>query len=87
MKWLGHEVDVADPLASPEEIRREYGLEVQELGERRYDLVIGAVPHREYREMDALQLGSLLSPGGTLADLKAIWRDRDLPENLDRWSL
>src|SRR5260221_10265200 len=41
--WLGHDVEVADPIASSDEIQREYGLEVTEVDGRRYDLVVGAV--------------------------------------------
>jgi len=29
----------------------------------------------------------LVSPGGTLADIKGMWRDRELGEGIDRWSL
>ncbi|MES2119089.1 MAG: nucleotide sugar dehydrogenase [Pseudomonadota bacterium] len=87
LRWLGHEVDVADALASPEEVEREYALSVTEPGERRYDLVVGAVQHHAYREMDPKRLAALLAPGGTLADLKGMWRDRDLGQEVDRWTL
>src|SRR4051794_32452450 len=49
--WLGHEVEVADPVAVPQEIEREHGLKVTELDGRRYDLVVGAVAHSSYREL------------------------------------
>src|SRR6478672_9852150 len=75
LKWLGHEVDVADPLASAAEVDREYGLKLTEPGQHRYDLVIGAVQHGDYRDMKAERLGALVAPGGTLADLKGMWRD------------
>ena len=87
LKRLGHEVEVADPVAAPEEIEREYGLKVTELDGRRYDLVVGAVAHRDYRELDDGRLASLVAPGGTLADLKGMWRDRVLDPGLDRWTL
>jgi UDP-N-acetyl-D-galactosamine dehydrogenase len=87
LKWLGHEVDLADPLASPNEIEREYGLAVTEPDGRQYDLVIGAVAHRDYRELPDDRLQSLVAPGGTLADLKGMWRDRELDSALDRWTL
>ena len=35
-----------------------------------YDLVLLAVPHREYLAMGAAALHALVAPGGTLADLK-----------------
>jgi UDP-N-acetyl-D-glucosamine/UDP-N-acetyl-D-galactosamine dehydrogenase len=87
LKWLGHEVAVADPLASPAEIEREHGLKVSEPGGRRYDLVVGAVAHRQYRELADEGLAGLIAPGGTLADLKGMWRDRPLDPAIDRWTL
>jgi len=87
LQWLGHDVEVADPVASAEEIEREHGLKVTEPDGRRYDLVVGAVPHREYRELADDRLAAMVSPGGTLADLKGMWRERNLDPALDRWTL
>ena len=87
LQWLGHSVDVADPLADPAELRAERGLELTALDGRRYDLVIGAVAHEHYRELSDDQLSGLLSAGGTLADIKGIWRDRNLDPAIDRWTL
>src|SRR5438270_2110184 len=87
LTWLGHEVEVADPIASAEEIEREHGLKPTEPDGRRYDLVIGAVPHSAYRELSDEELGALVAPGGTLADLKGMWRGRVLDPGLDRWTL
>ncbi len=87
LRWLGHEVEVADPHASADEVLREHGLSLTKPGGRRYDLVVGAVAHREYREMPADDLAALLTPGGTLADLRGMWRDRDLDPRIDRWTL
>jgi UDP-N-acetyl-D-galactosamine dehydrogenase len=87
LQWLGHSVEVADPYASPDEVQRDHGLQVTDLAGRQYDLVVGAVAHREYRDLADDRLTSLLSPGGTLADLKGMWRDRSLGASLDRWTL
>ena len=87
LQWLGHKVDVADPLADPEEVQREYGLSLTELNGERYDLVVGAVPHAGYRELPDERLTAMVAPGGTLADLKGMWRDRSLAPGIDRWSL
>ncbi|HEY6049411.1 MAG TPA: nucleotide sugar dehydrogenase, partial [Sphingomicrobium sp.] len=87
LQWLGHHVEVADPLASPQEIAREHGLKVTEPDGRHYDLVVGAVAHRQYRVLGDDQLTALVAPGGTLADLKGMWRDRRLNPALDRWTL
>ncbi|HKC03152.1 MAG TPA: nucleotide sugar dehydrogenase [Sphingomicrobium sp.] len=87
LQWLGHEVAVADPLADPAEVRREHGLEVTELDGERYDLVVGAVAHREYRELSDARIAAMVAPGGTLADLKDMWRERSLDPGIDRWAL
>ena len=87
LKWLGHDVSVADPLADADEIDGEHGLKVIDLDGSRYDLVVGAVAHREYRELPDNRLEALVAEGGTLADLKGMWRDRELPTSIDRWTL
>jgi UDP-N-acetyl-D-galactosamine dehydrogenase len=87
LQWLGHEVEVADPIASAEEIEREHGLKVTKPDDRQYDLVVGAVAHRDYRELPDGRLAGLVAPGGTLADLKGMWRERSLDPRLDRWTL
>ncbi len=87
LRWLGHGVEVADPLASPAEVEREYGLSLTQLDGRNFDLVVGAVPHGAYRDLDDDALVALVAPGGTLADLKGMWRDRALGAAIDRWQL
>jgi len=87
LQWLGHSVDVADPLADAHELRAEQGLELTPLDGKPYDLVVGAVPHQSYREISDEQLAGLLNSGGTLADIKGMWRDRKLDPAIDRWSL
>ena len=87
LEWLGHEVDVADPFADRHEVRDEYEIELTEPNGTGYDLVIGAVAHDHYRQMSADRLAGLLSDGGTLADLKGIWRDVVLADGVDRWTL
>jgi UDP-N-acetyl-D-galactosamine dehydrogenase len=68
-------------------VTREFGLSLAELDGRRFDLVIGAVPHDRYRAMDSAALEALVAPGGTLADLKGMWRAIELDPAIDRWSL
>jgi UDP-N-acetyl-D-galactosamine dehydrogenase len=87
LKWLGHEVVAHDPIADVGQLEREHGVQLATLGDQRYDLVVGAVAHDAYRELGDAELQSLLTPGGTLADLKGIWRDRSIEAAIDRWSL
>lgn len=87
LTWLGHTVDVSDPLADADEVRREHGLELAELTGQRYDMVIGAVAHDVYRRINPAELQDLVAPGGTLADIKGIWRALPLDDSIDRWTL
>ena len=87
LQWLGHEVEVADPVAPADEIEREHGLKITDPNGRCYDLVIGAVAHRDYRELSDQDIARLVAPGGTLADLKGMWRDRRFEPAFDRWTL
>ena len=68
---LGHGVTVHDGHADSSEALHEYGIPlVADALERRYDLVVLAVPHREYLALGGAKLRGLLTKGGTLADLK-----------------
>jgi UDP-N-acetyl-D-galactosamine dehydrogenase len=87
LRELGHRVEVADPLADPDEVTRDYGLATIQPNGARYDLVVGAVAHAQYRDLSAAQLEALVESGGTLADLKGMWRDRQLNPAIGRWSL
>ncbi len=87
LEELGHRVAVADPHAEPGEVRREFGRDPEEVDGRSFDLVVGAVKHDDYRDLPAERLAALVAPGGTLADIKAMWRGRPLPAGLDYWSL
>jgi UDP-N-acetyl-D-galactosamine dehydrogenase len=87
LKWLGYDVSAHDPIADAGELERQHGLRVAKLGNEQYDLVIGAVAHDAYRKFGDSEIQSLIAPGGTLADLKGIWRERRLEPAIDRWSL
>ncbi len=86
LEWLGHQVTIGDPLADLVQIQAEHGLKPFEAGER-FDLVIAAVAHEPYRAFTDEQIAELIAPGGTLADLKGIWRERQLGRDIDRWTI
>jgi UDP-N-acetyl-D-galactosamine dehydrogenase len=87
LRELGHDVALADPIASAEELKLEHGIDLADLGGRSFDLVVGAVAHRDYRDLATDQLSNLVAPGGTLADIKAMWRERKLADSIDYWTL
>ena len=51
----------------------------------KYDCLVGAVPHREYRDLGAATFAQLLNPGGLVADIKGMWRQVELSDGLARW--
>ncbi len=70
----GHTVTIHDPLVDPAEAQSEYGLMIdRDALSRSYDLVVLAVPHREYREMGIARLRECVAAGGTLADIKGVF--------------
>lgn len=88
LQWLGYQVTVHDCLADPAEAVHEYGIALDDAAlAGSYDLVVGAVAHSAYGEMSSGSLQDLVRPGGILADLKGLWRARDLGGNLVRWTL
>ena len=88
LRWLGHDVTLHDPLADPAAARHEYGRDLDPAAlDRRYDVVLPAVPHRSYRAMAADAVAALAAGDGLIADLHGIWRDLEFADNLDRWSL
>jgi UDP-N-acetyl-D-galactosamine dehydrogenase len=56
LQEFGVEVDVYDPWADKEEVKREYNIELMENGELRienYDGVVLAVAHKEFRKVES----------------------------------
>jgi UDP-N-acetyl-D-galactosamine dehydrogenase len=85
--WFhGHSVTVHDPLADAAEAEKDYGVHLDpEALDRRYDLVISAVSHRFYREMSDVGLAALVEEDGLFADVKGVFRGRDIGRRM--WTL
>jgi UDP-N-acetyl-D-galactosamine dehydrogenase len=85
----GHNVDVYDPHADREEALKYYNLPlIENLDEiDPYDCVVGAVPHKEFKEFTTKYLGQLVKQGGIVADLKGIWRGTEMPAKIRTWHL
>ncbi len=84
---LGHDVAIADPQVESEIVEADYGRGLSDPGEGQYDLVIGAVRHDAYRAMPSPALMAMLAPGGTLADIKGMWRGHQHAISTDYWTL
>jgi UDP-N-acetyl-D-galactosamine dehydrogenase len=88
LEWLGHRVTVHDPLANSAEAEHEYGIKLEEDAlERRYDVVVAAVPHEQYQAFTRQKIEALVEPSGLVADIKGMWRDQQLADWIARWSL
>ena len=80
----GIAVEIEDPHADPEEVEKKYGLAPGN-GTGMYDAVVVTVPHREYLDLDDAWFCSVTHPGGLVADLKSIYKNKIL--NRKYWSL
>lgn len=78
---------VHDPMAAPESVKRELGLEVDNLAEfKQLDALIYAVPHEAYRK-DDVDLPGRVREGGVFIDVKSACEPDGLRDDLAYWSL
>lgn len=77
-----------DPLADPEVVKHEYGLELTPLSAFK-DLqgLIVAVSHKEIVKMGVDGLAKMVAPGGVFIDVKSMFTPDQIPSNLKYWSL
>jgi UDP-N-acetyl-D-galactosamine dehydrogenase len=91
LEEYGVRVLVHDPLADPEEARREYGFALTEVDDmRQLDAVVLAVPHALYASWPLESLESRFVPGARpiVLDIKGIWDKNHAEElNYDYWRL
>ena len=73
---FGAIVDVVDPLASPEEVQRAYGIHLLEQPTGKYDAIVLAVAHEAYRQLKEADFLAWANPKVVFADLKGIFRGR-----------
>lgn len=86
LKAHGAHVDIADPLAHPEEVAAEYGLALTHPVEGAYDAIVVAVAHTPYRtltEADFLRWGK---PNPLVVDIKGLYRTQNW-QNVHYWTL
>lgn len=78
-------VHVVDPMASSDEVKHEYGFELTETPANDYDVVIAAVCHTQYMNLDEDYFASITKPHALIADLKGMYRNKI--SNRKYWSL
>jgi UDP-N-acetyl-D-glucosamine/UDP-N-acetyl-D-galactosamine dehydrogenase len=82
----GLSVDVVDPFASADEIKREYGLDLIESYGNDYDAVVVAVNHKPYLNLSEEDFRKMMKGNGKgiLIDIKGIFRNNI--KELTYWS-
>ena len=69
-------VEIFDPWVDVGEVQQEYGIETRsqmsEISGRKYDAIVLAVAHRQFIEMGAESIRSLIKPSGVLYDIKYV---------------
>lgn len=79
LKEYGTDVTILDPWANPAEVHHEYGIStVTELPNEKYDAVVLAVSHNEFKSID---IQNLLNDSGIIYDVKGVL---DAKDNLKR---
>ena len=74
LKEYGTNLTIYDPLADPEEVKHEYGLEtVRDLPKKRYEAIVLAVAHKEFLQLD---LEDLKNGQTVVYDVKGVLGDK-----------
>ena len=78
-------VEIMDPHADPQEVREEYNIALAAEAGTDYDVIIVAVNHREFRELDEEYFTGIGTRDAILVDIKNIYKDKI--DNLTYWCL
>jgi UDP-N-acetyl-D-galactosamine dehydrogenase len=84
-----HRVTVHDPKVDPIVAKELYGIDVLDemTFDHRFDAVVCAVSHADYRRFTSDTIRDLLNDTGIVIDIKGIWRDMSLGADIRRWTL
>jgi UDP-N-acetyl-D-galactosamine dehydrogenase len=82
---FGISVDVIDPGADPEHVKKEYGFNLQDKPSGIYDSIIIAVSHKEYHSLNEEYFSRYLTKNGIVVDVKGIFRGKITKHSY--WSL
>ena len=87
LKSYGVRVDVSDPYADNDEVKKEYGFSLKKHIDKNYDAVVVAVSHEPYMEYTEAYFKSIMKDNGKgiLIDIKGIYRNKI--KELTYWSL
>lgn len=87
MKSYGINVDAVDYMADPDEFYKEYGYKLKEKPDKKYDVIVLAVKHKNYENLDEDSLSHLLCDDskGIVVDIKGVLRGKI--NNYKYWTL
>lgn len=85
LKSFPIEVHVTDPFADSDELKHEYGFELTKELSNDYDVVVVAVPHKQYLQYGDKDFANLTREHGLIADVKGIFRGKI--KSRQYWSL
>ncbi len=78
-------VDTYDPYADAAEVQHEYGISLNANPTKKYDVIVAAVQHNEFRQLTEVDLLKWVKPNALLVDIKGIFRNKIT--QFDYWSL
>lgn len=81
----GVKVDVVDPYADPEEVKEEYQFDLVKDTTNDYDVIIVAVGHNKYLDLDENYFKSITTKNALFVDIKGVYRNKI--NMLNYWSL
>lgn len=80
-----HSIDIVDPIASADDVQRQYGLKLSTQISGKYEAIIIAVAHNEYCSLNKQFFKEHLVANGIVADIKGIYKDKFT--DIDMWRL
>ncbi len=81
----GVTVEVVDPYADKEEVKVEYQFELTNKIDNNYDVIIVAVSHDKYKDLNEKYFKSISNENALFVDIKGMYRDKI--KELKYWSL
>jgi UDP-N-acetyl-D-glucosamine/UDP-N-acetyl-D-galactosamine dehydrogenase len=88
LRQFGVRPMICDPMADPDEVNKEYGLQLSEFKEYAdLDAMIIAVSHNEFIELGVDVLARCLKSNAVVVDIKSLYSAEEFPPTVAYWSL
>jgi len=87
IKQYGIPTDVIDPFASQEEVKHEYDIDLSSSSEGKYDAIIVAVNHDQYKSLSHADFKNMMTEKPILFDLKGIYSYPETDDDLVYWRM